>query len=116
MNRADWYALRNLLDPYLDSRDGKLVPPDEIDPLPLPEHLVDYPVAKFVQKYRATGKSRYLDRTGETLVPLRDPRQPSASNGIFQVVMQPDLSDFTEHSPFCRSTGPIRHADEQGPA
>jgi len=75
LNRADWYALRNLVDPHLNSRDGKLVPPEEIDPPPLPEHLVDHPVAKFVQKYRATGKTRYLDRAGETLVPFRDPRQ-----------------------------------------
>jgi hypothetical protein len=74
LNQADWYALRNLVDPYLNSRDGKLVPPEEIDPPPLPEHLVDHPVAKFVQKYRATGKTRYLDRAGETLVPFRDPR------------------------------------------
>jgi hypothetical protein len=43
--------------------------PDEIDIPPVPEHLADHKVAKLVQKYRATGKSKYLDRAGQTLVP-----------------------------------------------
>jgi hypothetical protein len=57
------------VDPHYSFRDGKFVPPEEIDLAPLPEHLADHTVAKLVQKYRATGKSRYLDRAGQILVP-----------------------------------------------
>jgi hypothetical protein len=69
LNRTDWDALWNLVAPHLSSRDGKLVPPGEIDPPPPPEHLVDHTVAKLVEKYRATGQSRYLDRANRTLFP-----------------------------------------------
>jgi len=47
----------------------QVVPPDEIDIPPVPEHLADHKVAKLVQKYHATGNSKYLNRAGQTLVP-----------------------------------------------
>ena len=69
LNRADWSALRGQVVPHYSFRDGKFVPPQEIDVPPVSEHLADHPVAKLVQKYRATGESKYLDRAGQTLVP-----------------------------------------------
>jgi hypothetical protein len=69
LNRADWYALRGQVDPHFSSRDGELIPLDEIDVPSLPEHLTSHPVAKLVRKYRATGESKYLDRAGKALVP-----------------------------------------------
>jgi hypothetical protein len=69
LNRADWSALCGQVVPHYSFRDGKFVPPEEIDVPPVSEHLADHPVAKLVQKYRATGESKYLDRAGQTLVP-----------------------------------------------
>jgi hypothetical protein len=69
LNRADWYALRGQVDPYYSSRDGKFIPPDEIDAPSVPDHLTNHIVARLVRKYRATGERKYLDRAGKTLVP-----------------------------------------------
>lgn len=69
LNRADWYALRGLVDPHYSFRDGKFVPPGEIKLAPLPPHLVDHPVTKLVNRYRATGNSDFLDQAGQLLVP-----------------------------------------------
>ncbi len=69
LNRIDWYALCGQVVPHYSFRDGKFVPPEEIDLPAVSEHLANHTVAKLVHKYRATGESKYLDRAGQTLVP-----------------------------------------------
>jgi hypothetical protein len=56
LNRADWYALCRHAVPYCSSREGKFVPPGEVDVPSVPEHLTNH---KLVRTYRATGESEF---------------------------------------------------------
>jgi hypothetical protein len=69
LSRADWYVFCGQVVPHYSFREGRFVPPDEIDVPSVPEHLTNHTVAKLVRKYHATGESEYLDRAGQALVP-----------------------------------------------
>ena len=68
LNLDDWNALREVLYPFLHTKD-----PFSIKIPPFADHLSNHPLIEFVRLYRRTAKEEYLDKAGQCLIPSEEP-------------------------------------------
>jgi hypothetical protein len=64
LNRKDWYLLRNILLPFLQTQNIS-----KIEIAVVPKHLHSHPFMEAIQTFKDTGNKAFLDEAGKCLIP-----------------------------------------------
>jgi|GEM_PF-4809870 len=72
LQRSDWHRIASVIDQYLTSQDGGLIPPSQFSTPSFPEQLADHSAVTNLEKYLKTHDPQHLDAAGQSLVPTSD--------------------------------------------